>query len=348
MEGDDRISGGPGADCIDGGPGNDRIAGLAGGDRLEGAAGNDILSGGAGADVLAGGPGADRLSGGSGADRLSGRAGALRESAWRHGQQPRRRRRRGPSSTSQTARRDMVHCGRGPRPRRARTARTGWPGVSARRFLRLRCRRPHRRAAGARRRSWCGSARWRRSPRKGEQFSIEVTGPRGCGRIETSSLGHPLPRRRHGPIPAEAVRPGRPERQAMVSRPVPRNGATSTRCRGRRCGRAVQLPRALGHRRTRGRTSACSIPALTTFGGPPRVELEELRARRGRVPRLRPVADRHPDRLRGGQRACRGDDGRRAARRPGGPRGAAVRRARRAECSTRRSSRSASTGTSST
>jgi hypothetical protein len=67
-EGDDRLSGGPGAQYIQG---------LAGDDTLLGNGGNDTLAGGLGDDRLSGGPGDDVLSGGEGADRFLFVANAL-------------------------------------------------------------------------------------------------------------------------------------------------------------------------------------------------------------------------------------------------------------------------------
>jgi Ca2+-binding RTX toxin-like protein len=58
-EGNDRLTGTPGADLLDGLGGNDTIEGLAGKDTLIGSAGDDTLDGGTGADVLRGGIGND-------------------------------------------------------------------------------------------------------------------------------------------------------------------------------------------------------------------------------------------------------------------------------------------------
>ena len=79
-------------------------------------------------------------------------------------------------------------------------------------------------------------------------------------------------------------------------------------------------------------------------GVPPGAAVAHLAARsRGRLPGVPALAHGHADGLRRGRGALGADARRRAARRPRGPRGASVRRARRAGCSTRRSRRRAST-----
>jgi hypothetical protein len=188
LEGDDRISGGPGADCIDGGPGNDRISGLAGGDTLEGADGNDILSGGAGADALAGGPGADRLSGGPGADRLSDVADTYETvdlAAKRNRVAAGAGRDRVDTANG---RRDMVHCGSG-RDLAVADREDTLAGCERKRFRRS----PMPEAAppsGGRHQMFMVRFRaLEEVASQGELFSIAVTGPAGCGRIVTSSLG---------------------------------------------------------------------------------------------------------------------------------------------------------------
>ena len=188
LEGNDRISGGPGADCIDGGPGNDRIAGLAGGDTLEGATGNDILSGGAGADSLVGGPGADRLSGGAGADRLSDVASSYQAA----GLVAKRNRLAAGAGRDQVdtanGHRDVVHCGSG-RDVAVADREDTLAGCERKRFRRS----PMPEAAppsGGRQRVFMVRFRaLEEVASSGELFSIAVTGPRGCGRIVTSSLG---------------------------------------------------------------------------------------------------------------------------------------------------------------
>jgi hypothetical protein len=188
LEGDDRISGGPGADCIDGGPGNDRITGLAGGDTLEGAAGDDILSGGAGADALSGGPGIDRLAGGAGADRLSDVAGSYAEA----GQPVKRNRLTAGAGRDRVdtanGRRDTVHCGSG-RDVAVADREDALAGCERKRFRRSPLPKSAPPSGG---RSQMFLVRFRALEEvasRGEEFSIAVTGPTGCGRIATSSLG---------------------------------------------------------------------------------------------------------------------------------------------------------------
>jgi len=188
LEGDDRISGGPSADCIDGGPGNDRIAGLAGGDTLEGATGDDILFGDAGADTLAGGPGADRLSGGAGADRLSDVPRSYAEASLA----PKRNKLTagGGRDRVDTANghRDVVHCGSG-RDVAVADREDTLAGCERKLFPRS----PMPEAAppsGGRQRMFMVRFRaLEEVASKGELFSIAVTGPAGCGRIVTGSLG---------------------------------------------------------------------------------------------------------------------------------------------------------------
>jgi hypothetical protein len=188
LEGDDRISGSPGADCIDGGPGNDRIAGLGGSDTLEGAAGNDLLTGGAGADVLTGGLGADKLSGGPGADRLSDvaeRYADLSLAATRNqlaaGAGPDR-------VDAANGRRDLVHCGAG-RDRAIADREDRLAGCERKRFLRSPLPEAAPRAGGRARMFMIRFRALEEVASQGEQFTITVDGPSGCGRIETSSLG---------------------------------------------------------------------------------------------------------------------------------------------------------------
>jgi hypothetical protein len=169
MEGDDQLTGGAGRDCLDGGPGRDH------------------LSGRSGADVLTGGPGSDRLAGGSGADRITDAptsyafglgAGSNRIAA-------------GPGRDVvdvANARRDIVHCG----PGRDRVgADRGDRLVGCERKSRLPSPLPS--ASPYRgRRTTTFLIRFRAIEEvatSGEFFSIEVEGPPGCGRIETSSLG---------------------------------------------------------------------------------------------------------------------------------------------------------------
>jgi hypothetical protein len=188
LEGDDRISGGPGADCIDGGPGNDRIAGLAGGDTLEGADGNDVLTGSTGADLLVGGPGKDKLSGGPGGDRLSDlveRYDAASLAAGRNrvaaGSGPDR-------VETANGRRDVVNCGAG-RDLVVADREDRLSGCERKRFRRSPLPQAAPRSGGARRMCMVRFRAVEEVASRGERFSIAVRGPRGCGRIETSSEG---------------------------------------------------------------------------------------------------------------------------------------------------------------
>jgi hypothetical protein len=188
LEGNDRISGGPGADCIDGGPGNDRIAGLAGGDTLEGADGNDILTGGAGADQLAGGAGADRLSGGGGGDRLTDVPDTYADVTLA----AKRNHLTGGAGKDRVdtanGHRDAVHCGPG-RDLAVADRQDTLAGCERKLFRRS----PMPEAAppsGGRQQMFMVRFRsLEEIASKGEQFSIAVTGPAGCGRIVTNSLG---------------------------------------------------------------------------------------------------------------------------------------------------------------
>jgi hypothetical protein len=188
LEGDDRISGSPGPDCIDGGPGNDRIAGLGGADTLEGAAGNDLLTGGSGADVLLGGMGADKLSGGPGADRLSDVAEAYADLSLAA---TRNRLAAGPGPDrldTANGRPDVVHCGAG-RDMAIADREDRLAGCERKRFLRSPLPQAAPRAGGRARMFMVRFRALEEVASHGEQFSITVNGPAGCGAIETSSLG---------------------------------------------------------------------------------------------------------------------------------------------------------------
>jgi hypothetical protein len=188
LEGDDRISGSPGADCIDGGPGNDRIAGLAGADTLDGAAGNDLLTGGTGADVLTGGLGTDKLSGGPGADRLSDvpkryEDVSLEAALNRLSAGP------GPDRIdTANGRRDIVHCGAG-RDRAVADRDDRLAGCERKTFRRSPVPEAAPRSGGRTRMFIVRFRALEEVASQGEQFSVTVNGPSGCGRIDTSSLG---------------------------------------------------------------------------------------------------------------------------------------------------------------
>lgn len=70
-DGNDTITGSPGADHISGGIGNDWINGAAGDDTVYGDAGNDRLFGGDGRDYINAGAGTDAIRGGEGKDRIA-------------------------------------------------------------------------------------------------------------------------------------------------------------------------------------------------------------------------------------------------------------------------------------
>ena len=169
MAGDDRITGGGGRDCLDGGPGD------------------DLLSGRSGNDVVTGGPGSDRLAGGTGADRLNDALSsyALGLSVGKN------RIAGGPGSDEvevANARRDIVRCGPGRDHVRADRA-DRLIGCERKTFLSspVPSASPYR---GARKTTFL--VRFRAIEEvatNGEFFTITVTGPPGCGEIETSSLG---------------------------------------------------------------------------------------------------------------------------------------------------------------
>jgi CSLREA domain-containing protein len=75
LGGNDGLCGAGGKDRLSGGSGRDKVTGDAGKDTLRGGSGNDNLKGGSGKDKMSGGAGKDRLFGGSGKDRLKGQAG---------------------------------------------------------------------------------------------------------------------------------------------------------------------------------------------------------------------------------------------------------------------------------
>jgi hypothetical protein len=186
LEGNDRISGSAGADCIDGGPGNDRIAGLAGADVLEGAAGRDTVTGGEGADVLTGGPGPDKLSGGPGADRVSDvpdtyEIGFASENGVAAGPGADR-------VDVANGRRDKVHCGSA-RDVVVADREDRLEGCERKRFERSPLPEAAPRTGGRRQIFMVRFRALEEVASETEQFSIAVTGPRGCGRIDTSSRG---------------------------------------------------------------------------------------------------------------------------------------------------------------
>jgi hypothetical protein len=191
LEGNDRITGGPGADCIDGGPGNDRLAGLAGADTLEGAAGNDILTGGGGSDELTGGPGVDKLSGGAGGDHLSDVPERYEPDSFA----PVRNRftaGAGPDRVdTANGRPDVVHCGPG-RDLAIADRNDRLAGCERKRFLRSPLPEAAPRTGG---RQQMFMVRFRAieeiAASQGELYSITVAGPAGheCGKIVTNSLG---------------------------------------------------------------------------------------------------------------------------------------------------------------
>jgi len=188
LEGNDRISGSPGDDCIDGGPGNDRIAGLGGADTLEGAAGNDLLTGGAGADALFGGPGKDRLSGGGGADSLTD-VPERYEAAGLAATLNRVTAGAGPDRVdTANGRRDIVHCGAG-RDHVTADREDRLAGCERKRFLRSPLPAAAPRRGGRTRMFMVRFRALEEIASQGEQFTIAVKGPDGCGRIVTSSLG---------------------------------------------------------------------------------------------------------------------------------------------------------------
>jgi len=186
LEGHDRLTGGPGADCIDGGPGNDRIAGRAGADTLEGADGRDTITGSTGADVLSGGLGRDTLSGGAGPDRLSDVAEAYAPAFAAP-----TRVAAGPGADRvdvANGARDSVNCGSG-RDRVVADRQDRLEGCERKRFRRSPIPAAAPRKGGRRQMFMVRFRALEEVASSGEQFAVSVGGRRGCGRIETSSLG---------------------------------------------------------------------------------------------------------------------------------------------------------------
>ena len=145
-------------------------------------------------------------------------------------------------------RRDVVHCGSG-RDAAVADREDTLAGCERRRFLRS----PMPEAAppsGGRQRMFMVRFRALEEVASAGRAVLD-RGDRARGlRAHLDELaGHPVPRRRHGAVQADPVRPRRPERQAVVSRPVPRNGRFRAGAGARRAHRALQLPRALvtGH-----------------------------------------------------------------------------------------------------
>ena len=170
MEGDDRITGGPGRDCLEGGPGEDDVSGRSG------------------SDMVLGGPGTDRLAGGSGADRLTDAPSAYAFGVLTAGSN---RVSAGPGADVvdvANAHHDVVSCGPG---RDRVSADRGDRLVGCERKTLLSSPLP---SAAPRRggRSTTFLVRFRTIEEvatNGEFFAIEVEGPPGCGKIETTSAG---------------------------------------------------------------------------------------------------------------------------------------------------------------
>ena len=172
--------------------GNDRITGGAGRDCLEGGPGKDVLSGRGGHDVVVGGPGADRLAGGSGPDRLTDAP-----TAYVFGLSSGRNRVSGGPGADivdvANARRDLVRCGPG-RDHVTADRDDKLIGCERKRILPSPqpATSPYRGG-----RTTMFLVRWRALEEvatAGEYFTIDVSGPPGCGTIETSSLGVRYPR----------------------------------------------------------------------------------------------------------------------------------------------------------
>jgi Ca2+-binding RTX toxin-like protein len=196
--GDDRLDGGPGADdllgeqdvdTLDGGPGSDRlwgggasdvIRGAAAADVLRGQGGNDRLSGGGGRDTLAGGPGNDRISEvpaayvateplNTGSNRVAGEGGR-------------------DVVDVANGKRDSVDCGGGRDTVKA-DKRDRLRLCERRRFL-IAPFPAVTPARGGRTRAFLVKFRAiaEVGPRR-DYFTIVVDGPRGCGKLDTASVG---------------------------------------------------------------------------------------------------------------------------------------------------------------
>ena len=196
--GDDRLDGGPGADdlrgeqdndALDAGPGADRLWGGGGNDSLRGEDGADVLRGQGGNDTLYGGGRRDTLIGGAGNDTINEVPGAYSPTEPLDTGQNRVNGGGGRDSIDvANGRRDVVDCG------------TGRDTVKADKADRLRnCERRRYLIApfpavspgkGGRTRSFLVKFRTiaRVGPRR-DYFTIVVNGPRGCGKLDTASVG---------------------------------------------------------------------------------------------------------------------------------------------------------------
>ena len=243
--GDDRIDGSNGNDVLEGDAGRDQLSGGRDIDRLDGGTGNDRLRGGSSTDFLRGGPDADLLQGEGGSDRLAGGAGGDRIEAGAGNDDIREvpdgyaagesldtghnRIDTGPGRDRldvANGRRDIVKCGAGKDTVKADKG-DRLKGCEGRhyRISPFPEALPHR---GGRSRAFLVKFRSLEDvSRRGESFSIEVSGPpgRGCGRLATSSSGIAYHRDR-------AVR--------YRLRPFARKGKKAKRwCRGRYIGKVT-------------------------------------------------------------------------------------------------------------
>ncbi len=196
--GDDILQGGPGADDLYGQQGDDTLDGGPGPDRLWGGPGNDVLRGGPGSDVLRGQGGNDTLYGGPSRDTLIGGAGndLITEvpSAYSRAEPLDTGENRvdgGPGNDTinvANGKRDVVDCG------------PGFDTVKADKIDALR---------NCERREFLISPFPVASPGKGrptrpfmvtfraianvgprrDYFAVAVKGPRGCGSLDTASVG---------------------------------------------------------------------------------------------------------------------------------------------------------------
>ena len=196
--GNDRLDGGPGADDLLGQQDNDTLDGGPGPDRLWGGGGADSLRGGPGADVLRGQGGNDTLYGGAGNDTLIGGPGndTIREVPTAYAPTDpldtgRNRIDAGGGRDSidvANGKRDVVDCG----PAR--------DTVKADKIDRIKnCEQRHylispfptvSPARGGRTRAFMVKFRAIANvgPRR-DYFTIVVQGPRGCGKLDTASVG---------------------------------------------------------------------------------------------------------------------------------------------------------------
>jgi hypothetical protein len=205
--GDDRLDGSNGDDRLDGGPGTDDLRGEQdkdaldagpGADRLWGGGGNDSLRGGGGGDVLRGQGGNGSLYGGAGRDTLIGGPGNDTINEVPASYSPTEPLDTGPNRIDGGGGRDSIDAANGRRD--AVDCGTGRDAVKADKADRLKhCERRRYLIApfpavsprkGGRKRAFLVKFRTVANvgPRR-DYFTVLVKGPRGCGKLDTASVG---------------------------------------------------------------------------------------------------------------------------------------------------------------